>query len=406
MVRRANIYIKWIFSYLFFLFFIYSTDSFYASTNIKTTFFVFSKYLIVFLGCVGFLKTLKSSYFWTNFLYIFTLVSVICMGGYSGGIIFKFLLLFAGYCFVCFYGWNEFKDKYVNIITFIAAYSFICFLFASLLVNCRLFPIVENVNNYFYRDLFLTHFSLMPDYQSVVCVWRNYGPFWEPGVFQIYLVLAIIFVLFGYEKINKLKILVLTATLFSTFSTAAFITFFVVLLAFFLKKGYVKEKTCIFLFVLFGLIILLSNKIFSNMIFDKLSARNDSSSSRLESLLVGLRISLRNPLGTGPYLFLEKMKDYGYVGSDGNTNGFIQHFGIMGWTFGVWYVYRLYNFVKCFNTKNIMVTYLILLAIVLELCNEPLFYSLPFSTILFYKPNMRKMYLNTKKFIKFKGTVI
>lgn len=93
--RDIHLNIKEIFSYIFFLYFIYSTDSFYGSTFIKTGFFTFSKYVIVICGCLGFVKTLTFRNIWMDCIFAFSFVSVVFMGGYSAGIIFKLLLLFA-----------------------------------------------------------------------------------------------------------------------------------------------------------------------------------------------------------------------------------------------------------------------------------------------------------------------
>lgn len=394
--KRFNINFKEFFSYLFFLYFLYSTDSFYASTNINGFYASISTYIIVFMACFGFLKTLNSKYIFFDCLLIFVLTSIFCIGGFSGGLIYKFFLLFAGICFVDLYGWVEFKRKYVNILFFIALYSLVCFLFAKKLINNSFFPVSENVSHILYRDLFFTHFSLVPDYQSVINVWRNYGPFWEPGVYQIYLLLGFIFVAFDEKKIDKIKMFVFGITLFTTFSTAGFITFCVVLMAFFLKKGHLSVKIFTIFVVCFILIIIFSKESFVNMFFGKLRTRDQSSSSRFESLFGGIYISFTNPFGTGPYLFLEKIKNAGYFE---NTNGFIQHFGIMGWAFGAWYVYMLFNFVKCIENKNVIVTFILFIAIVMELCNEPLFYSLPFSTILFYKTREEHFPLGINKLL-------
>lgn len=396
--RHFHLNIKEIFSYIFFLYFIYSTDSFYGSTFIKTGFFTFSKYVIVICGCIGFIKTLNSNNIWLNCLFAFSFISIACIGGYSGGVVFKFLLLFAGFLFANIYGWDEFKKKYIEILSFISVYSIICFIFSKGIGNCHFFPIVENVGHVQYKDLIFSHVPIVADYQGVIKIWRNYGPFWEPGVYQIYLILGFIFVAFdtNSKRLDITKMVLFGVTIFTTFSTAGFISLAVVLIAFLFKKNYIKEKALIVIIICLGLFILFSNDLFINMIFGKLIKKDASSSSRFDSLLGGLYITVCNPLGTGPYLFLAMMKDWGY---DGNTNGFIQHFAILGWLFGFWYVYRLFNFAKCIENKNIMVTSILFLAIIMGFCNEPIFYSLPFSTVIFYKPLMRKNYINIQSLI-------
>lgn len=87
---------------------------------------------------------------------------------------------------------------------------------------------------------------------------RNAGPFWEPGAFQGFLVIAIFFLL-NYKEAFKHKsiiMIVLLITLLTTQSTIGYIVFLISLLGF--SKDYVK--------CLFGKIKLLNNRKKTNML--------------------------------------------------------------------------------------------------------------------------------------------
>ena len=66
---------------------------------------------------------------------------------------------------------------------------------------------------------------------------RNSGPFWEPGAFAGYLIIAIIFLYFNNQILNKnKKLLILLFTLVTTLSTTSFIALSIFMLFYFYKN--------------------------------------------------------------------------------------------------------------------------------------------------------------------------
>ena len=67
--------------------------------------------------------------------------------------------------------------------------------------------------------------------------YRNYGIFWEPGAFQIFLNYGIIYELFCDKRKGKtIRIIALLTALITTFSTTGYISLCLILMAFFIES--------------------------------------------------------------------------------------------------------------------------------------------------------------------------
>ena len=71
--------------------------------------------------------------------------------------------------------------------------------------------------------------------QEMVGISRNCGPFWEPGMFAVYICLALFFNLF-YLKNKKSYNIIFIMTLASTCSTGGYVTGFIIILSYLLFK--------------------------------------------------------------------------------------------------------------------------------------------------------------------------
>lgn len=129
------------------------------------------------------------------------------------------------------------KDKFVrifvNVITFIAAYSLIIYLL------CLFLPPVKDYLMNFSRNfvslevekaiysgggLNFIIYNFQADLPPIIMDFaRNCGPFWEPGMFAVYLNLALFFDLFFIKSQSKIRYLILILALISTFSTGGII---------------------------------------------------------------------------------------------------------------------------------------------------------------------------------------
>lgn len=124
--------------------------------------------------------------------------------------------------FINCFDYSEFIEAYCRIIYFLAVVSLVMYVLATFVPQVLTpLPVVSNSLG---RTSYSVFFALSPFDM------RNMGLFWEPGAFQTYLNIAILFEIFRFRFQNKQRVAVLIVTLITTFSSAGFIT--IIFLAF------------------------------------------------------------------------------------------------------------------------------------------------------------------------------
>ena len=176
-----------------------------------------------------------------------------------------------GYIFSESINFNEFIKKYNNIIHFVAIYSLVVAAISIIYPTIILkFPIID------------TRFGTVTIHNLLFSVslnnsiyFRNYGLFWEPGAFQIFLNLALIFEMFFINTPRKSKIIVYIITIITTFSTTGYIVLTLILISYFIRSKKIKIKWVLILIILIVLIIALFKNVipkkYTDLVFDKLS---------------------------------------------------------------------------------------------------------------------------------------
>lgn len=375
------------------LFLILSTDTILFKTNQEPLLRYISWTLICISAFVGILfqyHRLGDEFIYLILMCAAILLSMSITQDLTGGYIFKIVLLIFGLCFTRWIELKTFSKLYIWWMKLIAIVSLLAIVFQSDILHMKFIPTISN-GLYTFKSLGLTNLLIgaAPVSAGIPLV-RNYGPFWEPGVFQIYLVIALIFSLFLSSKINYIDCIIFGVTILTTFSTAGYIVLVIVLLAFFYKKGYIGTKVLIIISILIILVVLLVNKDLSRFVLGKLTgsaSSADSTNARWYSLISNIYISIIEPLGVGPNNLEAAMTDFkttfGINVNFTNVNGLLQNFIIFGIPFGLIYTYRLYRFVKGIAC-NTIVAFILFVAVILEMSNEPLLYSAFFCTVLFY----------------------
>ncbi len=133
-----------------------------------------------------------------------------------------------------FFTAEEFKSIYINIMCIEAAVSVVCYVllnFAGLRSLPLEFTGQNDVNGYY-----LTLYYTIGWYNYPIFT-RNAGFFWEPGAHQIYLNLALLFLISSMSRIEKKrefaaaagKMFLLITAVFTTMSTSGYICLVVVL---------------------------------------------------------------------------------------------------------------------------------------------------------------------------------
>ena len=159
--------------------------------------------------------------------------------GYRQTVI-MFVFFMTGMLFALHFGREIFVRRYVDIMLFLSVYSTVTFA-VSLFIphNCGILPVVLERSNCTYYDIGF----------SIICRntfnTRNYGMFWEPGAFAVFLTVALAFELLRDGKTDRnglIKVAVLTLAIITTKSTLGIFTAALVCLIYFTEKPVEKSE--------------------------------------------------------------------------------------------------------------------------------------------------------------------
>ena len=224
---------------------------------------------------------------------------------------------------------------FVKTVVVIAAFSVLFFYTGLVEQYAWMFPVIEfNDNNYVNAFVYLHFNSVEP---------RNFGIFIEPGLYQIYLNMALFVLVYAKKPIRYryVWIGVLLAALFSTNSTTGFILALVIFAGYAFINERNKYKAVLvpvriaIVFILIGLVV--GSEFFTENIKEKfLFANRLSFMTRLNSTLIDLELVIRNPFfGVGVGNYESNIRAYDAVGLviDAATNTFSQLAALIGLPF-------------------------------------------------------------------------
>ncbi len=214
----------------------------------------------------------------------------------------SYIRLFLAYAVVTIVGRNFFT-YYVKTIYFLSVISLL-FYAASFLpgaesfylnVLCKLIPNPFESTKGFYKGspnfiLFTVNY-LFPEH-------RNSGPFWEPGAFAVFLMIALLFNHIQERKIGTKVNIVFIVCLLTTFSTTGFLAFFVFI--FYLNLDLIRKNifyTIVFSGVLFSSYYIYENTLFlKDKITENISLADETTTSRFGSAKADLEEFYRSPI--------------------------------------------------------------------------------------------------------------
>lgn len=371
---------------------IYATDSFIVFANLDTRPKVIFKVIMVATAIYmlyklrfKFEKKFKLFFFLiSECLILFTMV--MNRGG-VGGDFTKMFVIFWGYLYTELYEFKRFKKIFCDWMVVIAGFSLVTFLLRKILIPLFSFSTVSNVG-WTLISLGLSNLFVGDGSQFV----RNWGPFWEPGVFQCYLNIALLFL--GIEEIkSKPRMLVLIIAIVSTFSTTGFICLGgVLLIILFTEKPTEIQKNKLWIVMLFliGVAVVIQNSSLREILFSKFtrtSSSFESFRSRYLSVCANLYVIKQSPIwGVGvsgiSKLYGTFMNRLGIMVYS-NTNGLLLNFAAYGCVLGLLYTYGYFCFSKL-CTQHIVNRLILFGLVLLILFSEPFLQSLLFNTIVFY----------------------
>ena len=250
---------------------------------------------------------------------------------------------------------DEFSEKYIRILEIIAIISLICFFIqitnTSLVNRLANTTILEGYSVSWFHTWGWTYIFN-----------RNSGPFWEPGAFQGYLFIAVLFIMRNGNLEKRCpELLLLMLTILTTKSTTVYILvgflgayFFLMYTQNSIKAGRVKVislfwSVIFFVVIMAGLVLLMRSPI----ILNKFSSSNESFSYRILHLTRSVSMVMEKPFigfGMMSSSLLKVWEEFGIASNSAGLFVILQFFGLI---IGIAYIsLSFFSTVKVFMPLN------------------------------------------------------
>ncbi|MGL4865767.1 MAG: hypothetical protein ACRC4T_21935 [Cetobacterium sp.] len=262
---------------------------------------------------------------------------------------------------------ENFFEKFSKIIYYISIISFLAYIIGIL--NPNLIKVVPDYN-------FRTIYFLTNIYQSdlISYIPRTSGIFWEPGLYQMFLNISLIYFI---EKNSYIKVFFIISQIILTISFTGYIALFIIIIyKYFLKKRVLsKDNICIF-FITIVLFFVNIGRFYDMYIQKK---ETYSYKIRVQDTIIPMKLSLEKPFtGFGVNNNNKFLKEFNennemkiifrnIYQERGISNGFVQIFYFKGYIFFLIYMCSLIIFLK--KTVNDWKIYFIV--VIIGLMNEP-----------------------------------
>jgi len=187
-------------------------------------------------------------------LIIFSVFPVITVLGYT-------LRIFLAFCVIKIIG-KFFVDYYIKIIYFFSVISFF-FFFSTLIYNdferfftsyiTPFFDLPQDASSFYglSPNILIFNFNSTLDRPGSVLI-RNSGPFWEPGAFAGFTIVALIFSIIKTNKLFNRTNMVFMLAIITTFSTAGYVAFFLLVVSYSIQNVKSSYKYFIFPAIIIG----------------------------------------------------------------------------------------------------------------------------------------------------------
>ena len=301
-----------------------------------------------------------------------------------------FILLFS-MLLVANIGIDIFKRCLVQVVYICALSSVIIWCVSVLQPSViRLFPVITNTsgNEYYFLGIGLVQNNVID------LGMRCYGIFREPGVFMIYLVIALMFEMFTFHVVSNWKVMTIVFALMVTLSSAAYILLGIIMLMYIIT-GKHSARTRIKLVLVSILLFVVMCSVYKDIdavtnVYTKMIIDNASRYSRTMSVVTNLRYIVSSPvIGVGwsnvsfnKLLTFEGDDRYNYH----NTNTVLKIGAIYGIPYALFLVMYTFRFWKTVNGNKYIC---ILMSIIwfAAISNEDLSFNFMTTIIALYGAN-------------------
>lgn len=308
------------------------------------------------------------------------------------GVIFRIVLIVLGMEIAEAIPLKEFCIVFSKIIIFFAGCSVFGMIILRVVPGLSNFSfLLANSENYrFWNFIIYMQEAGLPVYA------RNYGIFREPGVFQMYLIVAMMIVTQYWnwkQRRTKLSMFILLLALLMTKSTTGYFTLLLFVIFYLSKKGFFSKRKKI-QWLIAGLLLLLTAMFLSAPFmsdkyglwisellrkFDRTNSGYASFYARYSSITVNLILWMKNPMfGIGltnhdGYFAPTALRFYGILNGC-NTNTLLSQFAAFGIVFGTVWIISLAAISYRFG-KNYMQRFLAFLILTILLVTENVSFS-------------------------------
>ena len=389
----------------FIIFILYvSVDTFLFGTSdlILCTSIYYVSYFL--LAIYSFLYIMKKVRVYTNLMLTFIallflmLMTMMSNMDISGGY-FLYIMVYAISIFaVMRYPMRHFLNAYETIFYYWTCVSLIAYIVFYLFPFIGDFLLtIPNSGGYDFKVLFFTNFTYNVSSADDISILRNISIFREPGVYMLYILIAMIVVVFFREKIDRKRFFIYLIAMVTTFSTAGILLggclFAYVSLS-------TKDKTIRFFSFIFLIILVVIGFVGESIYYDQIFSKFDedassykSTLSRIASITIPIEILSDNfYLGCGISNFPLQFADYAvkFYGisldtSGSSTNFILNTFAVYGIFTGLIFILMIYGWCKRIQYKQkISVTIFLFIILCAAFSNEDVRYSPFFHILLFY----------------------
>lgn len=294
---------------------------------------------------------------------------------------------------------------FVNIIYFFTLVSFVFYipsLFFPDTVNSILLSLSKFIEPFQLNDPGRSHiliYTFGEEYSDtsglVESSWfRNSGPFWEPGGFGIFLVLAILFELIETKNLFSVKNRVFFIAVITTLSTGTFFALFVLTILYLITYLTASRAVLLICFVVSAIFIYANTFFLNEKVEEHLSMAGAASlkyapRNRFVSAQLDLIDFVNNPLlGRGRFVATrfdvkESREEIFFNHRSNGTSNMLVEFGFFGFVFFFICMYysfktycKVYNFRKNFAFYSVLIV--ALLGFYEMIFNKPFFIGLSF----------------------------
>lgn len=394
----------------------FSTDTLLFGTNSLSTARWFPYFLYVLIALIMAFKVIsKRALFAKDYKFYFLIIiaqffTLIANDDNFVMTCFRVALITAALMITLNYSFHDYVCAFEKVVFFLACYSLVvyllCYIFPGLI---RSFPIVTNMSGY---ESYVVGPCIVPAMTLGNEIIKNCGIFREPGVYQIYLIIALCIHLFYFDKLDIKKAIILILTVLTSLSTAGLFCVTLCILIYFASKSKGKSEKHFRILLLLILLLCVAFVALAfpqtvgsgiSLLFDKLDADSGAYGSpvaRLSSFTSNIEVWKTAPLfGVGlnktdalfDYYARIQYMDYYSVNVTGthNTNTYLYQLATYGIFFWVLFTVGLFNLSKRItaNKNNLIVTILVFALFLFTYANENLYYSILPLVLMFYGLN-------------------